>query len=336
MAVTPQTNTTLASIAEVLKANDNFVVCGHVSPDGDCLGCQLGLASALSRLGKSVTCVLVKDEPIERALRFLPGAEHLIPAEKFEGACDVFVGVDVPTRERIGEAACAIHDVAKTTITIDHHAVDSTMADYVYVDPDAAAACMLVWDLVGLLGVDRGGAVASCCYTGLMTDTGRFQFQNTDVFALRAACEMVACGADAATLATQVFQNRSIASLKLAGRAVDRMQFGHNGDYVLSYVTQADFEEFGAVKADAEPIINTLRTVEGTRVACMLREVDGKIRGGLRSKDETDISVLARSFGGGGHKAASGFTLDCSLDEAVQKVREGLDSLLDGTLGTGE
>lgn len=333
MAVTAQTNTTLPEIADVIKANGHFVLCGHVSPDGDCLGCQLGLAAALKDLGKTVSCVLVKDEPIERALQFLPGASELIPAENFEGPCDVFIGLDVPTRERIGEAACRIHDAANVTITIDHHAVDSTMADYVYVDPDAAAACMLVWGLVGYLGITRGSAVASCCYTGLMTDTGRFQFQNTDERALKAACEMVAAGADASSLATQVFQNRSVASLKLAGRAVDRMQFGHNGDYVISWISSADFEELGAVKADAEPIINTLRTVEGTRIACMLREVDGKVRGGLRSKDDTDISVLARSFGGGGHKAASGFTLDCSISDALTTVKAGLDALLDGSLG---
>lgn len=328
MAVTPQTNTTLEQVAQAMLSLDNFVICGHVSPDGDCLGCQLGLMHALHRLGKHAACVLVKDEPVEKALQFLPGIREIVPAENYNGPCDVFVGVDVPTRERIGEAACRLHDAAHTTFTIDHHAVDSTMADYVYVDPDAAAACMLIWELIGYLGVDCGGELAECCYTGLVTDTGRFQFQNTDSRALHAAAQMVDAGANPAYVAREVFQNRTLASLNLESLALSRMQFGQNGQYVLSWLSAKDFEDAGAVKADAEPIINALRSVEGTRIACMLRETDGSIRGGLRAKDDTDISILARKLGGGGHKAAAGFTLDCSLDEAIITLKRELSELL--------
>ncbi|WP_101722707.1 DHH family phosphoesterase [Eggerthella timonensis] len=326
MAVTPQTNTDLASIAEALKEHDDFIICGHVSPDGDCLGSQLGLAAALKGLGKRVTCLLAKDEPIDERLVFLPGAADLVPAASFDGRARTFVGVDVPTRERIGEAAAALRDACELAVTVDHHAVDAAMSDLVYVDPDAASTTMLVWELAGLLGADRAGDVALCCYTGLVTDTGRFQYQNTDAAAMRAASEMVEAGADPASVSRAIFQNRTLPSVRLEGLAVERMAFGADGAYAMSWLVAEDFEAVGAVKADAEPIIDALRSVAGVRVACMLREQGDVVRGSLRAKDDTDVAAIARSFGGGGHVAAAGFTLSCTMDEARRTVEEALEA----------
>lgn len=325
MAVSPQTNCTLAEIANRLCELDDFVVCGHVSPDGDCLGSQLALAAALRRLGKRVTCVLVKDEPVEaNLLRVLDGAQDLVFAGAYKGAPGAFVGVDVPTRERIGEAACALLDRALFSFTIDHHAVDTTMCDMVYVDPDAASTTMLIWELAGYLGVERTGAVANCCYTGLVTDTGRFQYQNTDERCMSLAAEMVAAGADPASVSREVFQNRTYASMRLEATAIMRAEFSEDGATALGYLTREDFARFGAYKSDAEPVIDALRRIEGVRVACMLREQEDCIRGSLRAKDDTDVSAIARTFGGGGHVAAAGFTLHCTLDEAVAQVRAAL------------
>lgn len=325
MAVSPQTNCTLAEVANRLCELDDFVVCGHVSPDGDCLGSQLALAAALRRLGKRVTCVLVKDEPVEaNLLRVLDGAQDLVFAGAYKGAPGAFVGVDVPTRERIGEAACALLDQAPFSFTIDHHAVDATMCDMVYVDPDTASTTMLIWELAGYLGVERTGAVANCCYTGLVTDTGRFQYQNTDERCMRLAAEMVAAGADPASVSREVFQNRTYASMRLEATAIMRAEFSEDGATALGYLTREDFARFGAQKSDAEPVIDALRRIEGVRVACMLREQEDCIRGSLRAKNDTDVSAIARTFGGGGHVAAAGFTLHCTLDEAVAQVRAAL------------
>ena len=332
MTVTPQTNTDLASVAEVLKGRDDFVVCGHVSPDGDCIGSQLALAAALRSLGKRVVCVLAKDEPVDARLAFLPGFGDLVPAASYDGPAHTFVAVDVPTRERVGEAAAALRDACDLAVTIDHHAVDTTMADLVYVDPDTASTTMLVWELAGLLGVERVGDVALSCYTGLVTDTGRFQYQNTDAAAMRAASQMVEAGADPAAVSRAIFQSRTLPSVRLEGVAVERMRFGAGGTYAISWVARADFEAFGAVKADAEPIIDALRSVVGVRVACMLREQGDTVRGSLRAKDGTDVAAVARSFGGGGHKAAAGFTLKCPLDEAIVLV----DRTLARVLGADE
>lgn len=205
MALTPQTNTDLASVAAFLQSHDDFVICGHVSPDGDCLGSQLGLAAALRSLGKRATCLLAKDEPVDVRLSYLPGIGDMVPAASFAGDAQTFVAVDVPTRDRIGQAAAALLDRCAASVTLDHHAVDSSMTDLVYVDPDAASVTMLVWEVAGLMGADLAGDVATCCYTGLVTDTGRFQYQNTDRAALLAAAGMVGAGADPAAVSRAVF-----------------------------------------------------------------------------------------------------------------------------------
>ena len=328
MVVTQLTNTTLADIAKVMRLNDDFVICGHVSPDGDCIGSQLTLWHALHALGKHATCVRVRDEPIGESLEWLPGVSGIIPAEAYEGSCGVFVGVDVPTRERIGVAVNLL-DRAATSITIDHHAAESRMCDHVYVDPKSASASILVWELVKELCDKPPFESALCAYTGLMTDTGGFRFQNSDENAFSAASELIAFGVDPAFAAASVFQNRTMASLKLEATVIDRMHVFANGEAVLSWVSSDDMKRFGAIKADAEPLIDSLRSLSGTRVACMLREQDGKVRGSLRSKDETNVAWLARELGGGGHQSAAGFTLDMPLDEAIKFMTKQIICLLD-------
>lgn len=318
--VTPQTNTTLSEIAERLKALDDFVICGHVNPDGDCLGAQLGLYHALKKLGKQVTCVLARNEPIEVGLQFLPGSELLIPASTCSIKPRVFIAVDVPTLERIGDASI-LHDEASITFTIDHHAVETCMADFNYVDPDASATCLLIWHLTGLMEA-RSREVAHCCLTGLITDTGRFAYQNTDASSFAAAAEMMEWGADPTEVNREFFQSRSLPSIELEKRTLEHLEFYEQGQFVLSYLSQNDFAQCGAVKADAEPLIDILRSIRGVKVALILRENElGSVRGSLRAKDDsTDVSKVARAFEGGGHKAAAGFTFYGSLDEARSEV----------------
>ena len=148
--------------------------------------------------------------------------------------------------------------------------------------------------------------MALCAYTGLMTDTGRFQFQNTSAAAFHAAAEMVEAGVSPDVPAREVFQSRSVASMQLEGRLLERMELLCNGRFSFSYITRSDFAEFGAVKADAEPLIDTLRAMRGVQIACILKvQPDGVVRGSLRSKTDADVEVMACALGGGGHKAAA-------------------------------
>ncbi len=329
MSVTAHTNIGLEALANVLLERDDFVICGHVSPDGDCIGSQLGLMHALRSLGKRAVCLLAKDEPIDVRLDFLPGADELVPATLYTGPAATFVAVDVPMKDRMNAAAARLLDASELSVTVDHHAFDDRMSDYAYVDPSIASTTMIVWELAGLMGADRTGAVATCCYTGLVTDTGRFQYQNTDFDALRAAADMVDAGADPSTVARNIFQSRSLPSVRLETAALSRMRLGADGAYALSWLEQEDFARLGAVKADAEPIIDALRSLRGVRVACMLRDQGDSVRGSFRAKDATDVAELARSLGGGGHKAAAGFTVSGPIADAVERIQ----ALLDDTFG---
>lgn len=317
---TLQTNTSLSEIAERFSALDDFVICGHINPDGDCLGSQLALCHALRAMGKTAHCVLAKADPIEANLKFLPGVEEMEVASEYRGPVSVFIAVDVPTVERIGLAS-ELQSKASVRFTIDHHATDGSMSEYNYVDPESPSASMLIWEVCKYLG-SITPQVAQCALTGLVTDTGRFSYQNTNSRAFACAAEMMEAGANPTQISREFFQSRSLASMKLEGIMLDRMKLLCEGSFVYSYLNNDDFDECGAIKADAEALIDTLRNIRGVRVALILKQmVAGEVRGSLRAKDDdTDVAQVARYFGGGGHKAAAGFTFKGSLDEALGEV----------------
>ena len=328
MTATLQANTTLEDMALRMRTLDDYVICGHVSPDGDCIGSQLALWHALRAIGKRATCVLVRDDPTPAELSFLPGIENMVPAQQFEGVAATFVACDVPSRARMGDAACAILDVSSQSFTIDHHPSEGAVTDYLYTDSKSASASILIWHLVKHLMDDPPYESALCAFTGLVTDTGGFRYQNSDANAFHIAGELVSQGVDPSMVSTHVFQNRSCASLELEAATIRRMKLFNGGAAVLSWVLVSDFEKSGAMKADAEPLIEVLRSLSGIRVACMLREQDGVVRGSLRAKDDTDVSKLARELGGGGHKAAAGFTLELPMERAVELMSEKLAQLI--------
>ncbi len=329
MQLSPRTNITLDEIASRIHGAQSFALCGHVSPDGDCLGSQLALASALRALGKEVVCLLAKTDFVDPSLSFMEGFAELAPAAEFQGDVDVFIALDVPTRERLADAASVL-DRARASITIDHHEVDTVMTDYTYTVPSSASTSMLVWELIGKLGIERTSAMATCTYAGLMTDTGRFQYQNADATCFAKAAEMVAAGAQPHEISRAVYQNRTTASVLIEGVAIDHMLLLEDGLVAMSWLTAQDFEACGANKADAEPIIDILRSIRGIKVACMLREQDGQVRGSLRAKDDADVASVAREFGGGGHRAAAGFTLEMGIDEAVETMKSRLTTFVRG------
>ncbi len=325
MVATSHTNTTLAAIAAEMLKCTSFALCGHVSPDGDCMGSALALTHALKACGKRVVCLSATDEPLDATLATLPGADEVVAAQHYDEDVEAFISVDVPTLLRIGDAV-AVYKRATVTFSIDHHASETRMADWCYIDSDAASTTMLVWELIHCLGVKPSPDIAQCAYTGLMTDTGGFRFQNAtgEVFAL--AAEMLGYGADPARAACDFFQNRSLASFALSRVAFQNMRLlGEDSSLVLAWISEADMQKTGATRADAEPIIDELRSIRGIRVACLLREHDGTVRGSLRAKDTTNVARIAQMFGGGGNAAAAGCTLTVSLSDAIGLVTAALE-----------
>lgn len=364
--VTPQTNTTLAEIAQQLLQYQTFCVCGHVKPDGDCVGSTLGLAWMLRSLGKSVTPLLAEDHVLDPSMGFLPLTDEVMsavaysqvllegitptcPAEvEVEGeggsmageldalptSCDVFVCVDVPNELRLGEAATALKRGAKLSVTVDHHAVPERMSDLSYTDPEAASTTMLVWKLAKHLGAtpDMPGVqeLATCIYTGLSTDTGSFMHQNTDERAFACARELVACGANPSKIAQNLYQGRTETSVRIDGIIASNMEIEVSTGgkaFAISFISKSDMDSLGASYEDAEHAISLLRSIVGVDVACVLKEQDGMVRGSLRAKDDTDMAAIAREFGGGGHVAAAGFTFEGTLCEALSALRKRLSDI---------
>lgn len=317
--ITDHTNTTLSDLAAVLRDKDDFVICGHVNPDGDCVGSQLALWLALKQLGKRATCLLIKKDSLEKGLLFLPGVSEMVSVDDFSGTPGVFIACDVPNDERLGGAA-RIKDECTLTITIDHHLAQERVSALTYSDTSVASTTLIVWELIKLLEIPVREEIATCTYTGLVTDTGCFQFQNTNAWAFSLASEMIAEGVDAPFVSQQALQTRSVGSLVLEQVVLSRLMVGAEGKFAISYLTKDDFVKAGATKADADPVINTIRALQGIRVACLLRDESGIVRGSLRAKDETDVAKIASGFNGGGHKAAAGLTIEASLNEALEQL----------------
>jgi phosphoesterase RecJ-like protein len=313
---------TLAFLAEPREV----AICGHVNPDGDSLGSTLALAAFLQAKGHRVAKLLARGETAPKLYDFLADYEFT-PAADYEGTPDLFVAVDLPNRERFGDA-CSVFDRARDTLVIDHHPDYSGFGRHYLGDVSASATGLIIWRLIVASGMPITRDMAECCYVALVTDTGRFSFQNTTAEALAAASEMMIAGVDPARLCTRIYDSKSLASFRLDARLISRIAFAFDGRVVYSWVTEEDFRELGLSRDETDGLPTILRSVEGSDIAILLREEGGRIRVNLRAKDGCDVGEFARRFGGGGHKAAAGFTLDITLAEAKELVLKEADHLV--------
>lgn len=336
MSCTESTNIDISKIAELVLERDNIAICGHTSPDGDCIGSTLAMKCILDTLGKT-SWPLVSDEdfdPVE--FEFLPCSDLLEFAGDFKGTPDLFICVDVPNSKRLGKFGADVMNRSIETLTIDHHESDKNESEFRYIDPDSASCTLIVWKLArALLEIcsdevfndQRMRDIAACCYTGLLTDTGRFMFQNTNEECFLSACEMLGTHINTSLISTRLFQEKSLASIKLNAIASERIRVIEDGKVVISWLSKSDIESVGGSNKDTEDCINVIRSLEGTQIACLLKERNETVRGSLRSKGDINVATIASEFGGGGHAGAAGFTLECPLDEAIEIVERRLSEI---------
>jgi phosphoesterase RecJ-like protein len=304
-------------------AAQRIVLAGHVNPDGDALGCVLALAHALRTLGKETTVLFADGVP--DIYVWLPGAEWV---ERTTERRDFDLGIvcDSGALDRVGRSVMPVVSAAPHLMDIDHHVADGTFGDIQILDSQAAATAELVWQLIRALGMalHRDLAtreIADCLMTGIITDTGSFRFPNVAPRTFLLAARLQRLGALPADIAEKVFENRSFASLKLLGRALDSLQTTPDGRVAWAHVTAQDFEELGAVDAETEGIVNQVRAVRDTQVGILFREIPGRnVRVSLRARDGADVNKIANAFGGGGHKLAAGCSLAPPLAEAERLI----------------
>lgn len=308
-----------AAVAAALLGSSRAIVCAHVTPDGDAVGAVLALTMALRGLGIDAQATLADHRAAPSSYAFLDGFGLYRPAADLEPA-DVFVALDTPSFSRLGVAA-PLARAARTLVVIDHHADNESFGTIDLVDTSAASACSIVWRLLRVLGVTPDTAIASACYAGLMTDTGRFSYGNTTPSALRDAAAMIEAGANARAIYTRIYESRSAASLALLGRVLSRVTVANGGRVAYSWMTDADLSETGALAEDTENIVDVVRQVGAVDAVVFFKEQHDAVKVSLRAKCPTlDVAAVAHRFGGGGHTAAAGAAAPLPLESAIEAV----------------
>lgn len=324
------------AIAQLIEQAQSIVICAHTNPDGDALGSQLALKLIIEQRwpGKNVTCLLADDDPCPRIYAFLAGSEQLVNASAYEGTPDLFISVDLSVAPRLNQGEAVMRKASKVAV-IDHHPCDDPFGDVALVRPSAAAAGVLVAEFVEHLGVDITADIAQCLFCALVTDTGRFQYQNTDAEAFQVASMLVAHGASPSDVSLNVYQSFRLQFLHLKSLIMGRVTTFEHGRIAYSYATIADIERTGASLDESDGLVDVVRSVAGSEIALFIKEVPGgKVRGNLRSKGSHDVSSVARALGGGGHRAASGFTVEGSVDDALCAALPLIKALLDEEAGS--
>ncbi|GIV17242.1 MAG: phosphoesterase RecJ-like protein [Armatimonadota bacterium] len=308
----------LQQVAQVLREAKSVVLACHLNPDGDTLGCALALQAALEGMGKRV--VTLSSDGVPEIYRFLPGSEKVLTSTEQRGF-DVAVVCDTGMPERIGKAKDAVFS-ARIVVDIDHHITEGAFGDIRIQQPKAAATAEIVYRLLKVMDAPVTPAIATCLLTGIITDTGLYRYMNVSPATLRLSATLMEAGASPAQIAEEVFERRSLPSIKLLGRALEHIRQEEGGRLVWSYLSHEDFTELGATDEDTEGIITQLRAVRDSVVLALLREVKpGRVRVSVRSRDERiDMAKLAEKFGGGGHRMAAGFWVEGNIAEAKEKV----------------
>ncbi len=318
-----QTTTDLEQAAEVIRANERFLITTHENPDGDALGSVLACKLALDQLGKDSVMYLYGELPLpaEYGFMHLDELRRELPEDASER---VLLALDCANESRLGKEP--LLGSAPLSVDIDHHHDNTRFGKINAIIPDASSTGEIMRDLLQLLDVRLTPEIAEALYIALVTDTGRFQYTNTTPKALRLAAELVEAGADLHRIFQGVYERVEFAKLKLLARALERAEVYDGGRLVISYLRRDDFLEVGAVEPYSEGIIDYLRAVDGADMAALIREPPTrggpKHRVSLRSRsDELDVSSIARKSQGGGHRQAAGFSSELPLDELIEFIR---------------
>ena len=308
-------------ILALARAGDGFLVTGHVRSDGDALGAQLAFDRLLRRMGKRSHVVC--DGGVMPDYRFLPGSGRVGsgPKDLRAGYGAVFV-FDSGSWERLERVGRALPRERLTVVNVDHHASNERFGDVNWVDPSFASSGEMAWEIAKASGVRPDRALATCVYTGIVTDTGRFSFSNTAVETHRRAAELLACGVRPADVHRRLFGEKSPKQIRFAAECLTRIRLAGGGRVGWLSIPRSLVAKAGYNPGDTQEYIDPVRSIRGVRVAVLLRETaePGKIKVSFRTAPGVDGIALASLWGGGGHPRASGATFPGTLARAEREV----------------
>jgi len=307
----------IEAVVDVLRSEDDFLITSHLKPEGDSIGSQLALKLSLLQLGKSA--VVVNDDPVPGMFEFLPGSETIVNPSAMDGVPPVSVVVDCGQWDRLGEAG-ALARKAATVLNIDHHPDTRGIGKYNYIDPIAAASGEQIYEIARRLGtLDHD--VALCIYVAIVSDTGGFRYSNTTPETHRITSELMRLGVKANEVAYKLYESDPPNLIRAMGIALSQVRF-KNG-VAWARLSKEDLVRAGAwgQPLETEKIIRQIRTINDVRVVVFLTEMeDGLVKVNLRARPGFDVGSLARELGGGGHRQASGCTVEGDLDEIERRV----------------
>ncbi|MCW3058104.1 MAG: phosphoesterase RecJ domain protein [Solirubrobacterales bacterium] len=324
MSVDATQELTRELVLERIREDSRFVLATHENPDGDALGSLVGMHGLLSTLGKdSEMFIAPADLPLPDEYSLFP-LDGLIQAPPADTAERTVVFLDCGNIDR--NSASVLRD-GRHLLNIDHHHDNTRFGTLDYVVPSASCTAEIIWDLMAGLGVRPAPSVAQALYIGLITDTGRFMYENATPRSHVMAAELIEAGVDVSAVYRHLYEDMPPGRLALLALALTQVQRFDSGRLTLSVLSAADFDRVGAEESHSEGIIDQLRALRGTKVAALVRELrDGERRGqhkvSLRATDDDiDVSAIAREQGGGGHRRAAGFSTPLELGELTDFLR---------------
>ncbi|HEX41162.1 MAG TPA: bifunctional oligoribonuclease/PAP phosphatase NrnA [Phycisphaerales bacterium] len=317
----------------LVDSSTRILLTSHRKPDGDALGCMAALDAALRRQGKDVQLLLLSPIPSWYAFLFdrLPPilGEGMTVDQLTAGGYDLVVIVDTNSRNQLKDLAGWLDKAHVPVLVIDHHATSDHLGRVEITDTTAAAAGVLVHELIQSAGWSVTPDMATALFVAVATDTGWFRFSNTDVRVLRIAAQLIDAGADPAAVYARLYQNFTSERFALMTTMLDHMSLHFDGRYAAQYLTAEDFRRTGAAYSDTEDLISECQRIGSVQVAAIfVEQQDGRIRCSLRSNGAVNVRGIAEQFGGGGHTNAAGTFLPAPVDHAMSLIQDQIASRL--------
>ena len=306
---------TLDNILEEIKKAESIVILTHENPDGDAIGTGLALYNALKQIGKNADIIIPE---YSRTFAFLPGTGE-IKKESDIKKYDLAISVDCATIKMLNGFVNYFED-AKVKVSIDHHSTNTMFGDYNYVIPDAPACAQVLLVVLEYFKIDITKDIGTCILTGIITDTGGFKYSGVTAETFKFVAELLEKGINVSKVYKRVLQTKTKANFELNRIATDRLEFFENGKVAFTYITKEDEEKVNAESGDHEGIVETGRDIEGVEVSIFIRQTDKGCKVSMRSNEYVNVSDVCLLLGGGGHIRAAGVSLQCTIEQAKEKI----------------
>ena len=306
---------TLDNILEEIKKANTIVILTHEHPDGDAIGSSLAMYMALKTLGKNPDLIIPE---FPRIYNFLPCADEIKSQSDVQNY-DLAIAVDSATIKMLNGWSNYFEE-ASVKIVIDHHGTNTMYGDINFVNPDAPAAAQVLITIFESFGIEITKEIGSAILTGIITDTGGFQYQATTPETFEFASLLLKKGVNVSDIYKKVMNTKSRANFELRRRTIDRMEFIEDGKIAFTYITLQDEQDVNAESGDHEGIVEEGRAIEGVEVSVFVRETPKGFKASLRSNGKVNVSDVCLMFGGGGHPYAAGCTIAQSLDQVKEKL----------------